>query len=123
MKLIIASVLAIIGLSYGAYIENQNYEKYGDPSKYTPERSKHINQEVRSSLIERQECIERDPNDLCNRDLSIQQLAAFHGELYDKYNITDGPRQARNRYLLFAGIAAIVLFFSSKSLRRKGGKH
>lgn len=74
------------------------------PSNYTPERAQYTKKAANDSLLETQECVGQNSGEWCNQDLSEQQLAAFHSELYDKYNYTDpkdGPRQARNRYIIF----------------------
>ena len=113
---IVIAVIALLGFSYGAWLEHENYLIHGDPSKYTKERARNINQSVESSLREQRECIEKDPSDWCNRDMTRERLIAFHSEIYDKYNFLDGPdgpgpRRKRNRYMLFAFIAAVFLLY------------
>ena len=105
-------VAALFGFLYGAHLEHENYLLHGDPSKFTAERTKKIMQRVDSSLRDRRECIAKDPSDCCNRDISREGLIAFHSKLCDKYHFTgpDGPRQARNRYVLLSTIAGILLF-------------
>ena len=113
---IVIAVIALLGFSYVAYLEHVSYLVHGDPSKYTQERARRISQAVASSLREQRECIEKDPSKWCDRDMSRERLIAHHSMLYDKFNFTDGPdgpRQARNRYMLYAFIAGVFLLYKS----------
>lgn len=116
----ISVVLAIFALAFcvAALMQHQNYLTKGEPPPSNiEERNEHIRSSVERSIMEIRECLARDPNEWCDRDMTPQRLAAFHGRLFDEVvgQEIDGPRQSRNRFLLFSAISAMAFLFRWKS--------
>ena len=118
-RTLLISAAICISASYGAYSEHMAY----DPVKEA--REDHIVRErisrsvAANAMEEQRRCLENDPSDWCDRDITYRdnlRLARSIDKKYgDAYNIVDHTRN-RNFYALVAVISGWVVF---SQLRRR----
>lgn len=125
MRKIKALVGFVIACSVGAYIEHSKVGSEKSRDTYIERKQAYVASAVQSSLRERSDCLQSDPSEWCNRDLTPQQYAAMHSALYEKYDFygreAGSSREARNNYLFFAGLGLLFLAIAIRDrLQSKG---